>query len=82
MHQKTLFLIAAMALVSAPQFALADGDGTVTGVVGGAVRGCGCWRPRGSRRWRRGWWRNRERSFGTRDGRRAAVRDAHHANDK
>src|SRR5271156_4738773 len=39
MHQKTLFLIAAMALVSAPQFALADGDGSVTGVIGGAVAG-------------------------------------------
>ena len=39
MHQKTLFLVAAMALVAAPQFALADGDGTVTGVVGGAVAG-------------------------------------------
>jgi hypothetical protein len=26
MHQKTLFLIVAMALVAAPQFALADGD--------------------------------------------------------
>jgi hypothetical protein len=39
MHQKTLFLIAAMAFVAAPQFALADGDGTVTGVVGGAVAG-------------------------------------------
>ena len=39
MHKRTLFLIAAMALVAAPQFALADGDGTVTGVVGGAVAG-------------------------------------------
>jgi hypothetical protein len=39
MHRKTLFLIAALALVAAPQVALADGDGTVTGVVGGAVAG-------------------------------------------
>jgi hypothetical protein len=39
MHQKTLFLVAAMALVATPQLALADGDGTVTGVVGGAVAG-------------------------------------------
>ena len=39
MHQKTLFLVVAMALVAAPQFALADGDGAVTGVVGGAVAG-------------------------------------------
>ena len=39
MHQKTLFLIVAMALVAAPQFALADGDGALTGVVGGAVAG-------------------------------------------
>lgn len=39
MHKKTLFFIVAMALVAAPQFALADGDGAVTGVVGGAVTG-------------------------------------------
>ncbi len=39
MHQKMLFLVAAMALIAAPQFALADGDGAVTGVVGGAVAG-------------------------------------------
>jgi hypothetical protein len=39
MHQKMLFLVAAMALITAPQFALADGDGTATGVVGGAVAG-------------------------------------------
>lgn len=39
MHQKTLFLIAATALIAAPQFALADGDGAVAGVVGGAVAG-------------------------------------------
>jgi hypothetical protein len=39
MHQRTLFLIVAMAFVAAPQFALADGDGAVTGVVGGAVAG-------------------------------------------
>jgi hypothetical protein len=39
MHQKTLFLIAAMALVAASQCALADGDRAVTGVVGGAVAG-------------------------------------------
>ena len=39
MHQKTLFLVVAMALVAAPQFALADGDGAVTEVVGGAVAG-------------------------------------------
>jgi hypothetical protein len=34
MHQKALFLIAAIALVAAPQFALANGDGAVTGVGG------------------------------------------------
>src|ERR1700677_3273845 len=39
MHKKTFFFIVAMALVAAPQFALADGDGAVTGVVGGAVTG-------------------------------------------
>ncbi len=39
MHKKTLFLIAAVALVAVPQFALADGDGAATGVVGGAVTG-------------------------------------------
>jgi hypothetical protein len=39
MHQKMLFLLTAMALTAAPQFALADGDGAVTGVVGGAVAG-------------------------------------------
>jgi hypothetical protein len=39
MHKKTLFFMVAMALVAAPQFALADGDGAVTGVVGGAVAG-------------------------------------------
>jgi hypothetical protein len=39
MHKRTLFLIAATALIAAPQFALADGDGAVTGVVGGAVAG-------------------------------------------
>jgi hypothetical protein len=39
MHRKTIFLIAAAALIAAPQFAFADGDGTVTGVVGGAVAG-------------------------------------------
>jgi hypothetical protein len=39
MHQRTLFLIVVMAFVAAPQFALADGDGAVTGVVGGAVAG-------------------------------------------
>ena len=39
MHQKMLFLVAAMALIAAPEFALADGDGAVTGVVGGAVAG-------------------------------------------
>ena len=39
MNQKTLFLVVAMALVAAPQFALADGDGAVTEVVGGAVAG-------------------------------------------
>ena len=39
MHQRTLFLIAAAAIIAAPQFALADGDGAVTGVVGGAVAG-------------------------------------------
>jgi hypothetical protein len=37
MHKKTLFFMVAMALVAAPQFALADGDGAVTGVVGGPV---------------------------------------------
>ena len=39
MHRKTLIVIAALALVAAPQIALADGDGAVTGVVGGAVAG-------------------------------------------
>ncbi len=39
MRQKMLYLVAAMALIAAPQFALADGDGTVTGTVGGAVAG-------------------------------------------
>jgi hypothetical protein len=39
MDKKTLFLIAAVAFAAVPQFALADGDGAVTGVVGGAVAG-------------------------------------------
>ena len=39
MNQKMLFLLTVMALAAAPQFALADGDGAVTGVVGGAVAG-------------------------------------------
>jgi hypothetical protein len=42
MHQKALFLIAAMALIATPQFALASGGGAITGggaVVGGLVGG-------------------------------------------
>ena len=36
MHKKTLFFVVAMALVAAPQFALADGDGAVTPELSGA----------------------------------------------
>jgi hypothetical protein len=75
MHQRTLFLIVAMAFVAAPQFALADGDGAVTGVVGGAVAGAVVGGPVGAVVGRR----NRKWSFGTRS---AAMRHAHYAKDK
>ena len=78
MHKKTLFFVVAMALVAAPQFALADGDGAVTGVVGGAV--AGAWSAACRSRRRRGCGRhNRKRRLGTRS---PAMRHADHAKDE
>ena len=85
MNQKMLFLLTAMALAAAPQFALADGDGAVTEVVGGAVAGALVGGPVGARRRRCCGRRNRKLGFGTGDGRRAAgftLRFEHDANDK
>jgi hypothetical protein len=84
MHQRTLFLIVAMAFVAAPQFALADGDGAVTGVVGGAVAGAVVGGPVGAVVGGVAGGAIGNAASGPGDGRRAAtiaVRYAHHAKD-